>query len=124
MASPDTRIKNALDEARILMLGCQVLLGFEYRSFFEKRFERLTPVHQWLHLVALGVLLGAIALLFLTAARHRLVERGQNTPELHRCTVKTVGSALVPLAGVLGLDLYLAASQIIGEAPAGALGLG
>jgi predicted membrane channel-forming protein YqfA (hemolysin III family) len=122
MANLDARIKNALDEARILMLGCQVLLGFEYRSFFEYRFEQLTPFHQWLHLVALVALLVATALLFLTAARHRLVERGQNTLELLRFTVKTLGSALVPLAGVIGLDLYMAASQIIGEAQAWALG--
>jgi hypothetical protein len=124
MAKLDTKIKDALDEARILMLGCQVLLGFEYRSFFEPLFEDLTPVHQWLHLVALLALLAATALLFLTAARHRLVERGQNTPELHRFTVTTLGSALVPLAGVLGLDLYVAGAQILGEAPGWALGLG
>lgn len=124
MANLDARIKHALDEARILVLGCQVLLGFEYRSFFEQRFEQLTRFHQWLHLVALVALLAATALLFLTAARHRLVERGQNTPELHRFTVQTVGYVLVPIAGVLGLDLYLAASQILGEVPAQALGVG
>src|SRR5512138_1117225 len=35
------RVQNALDEGRILILGGQILLGFEYRAFFEHGFESL-----------------------------------------------------------------------------------
>ena len=41
MAPLGEKIQTALDEARILILGTQVLLGFEYRSFFEARFAGL-----------------------------------------------------------------------------------
>jgi len=69
-----TKVKNALDEARILVLGTQVLLGFQYRAFFEPAFERLPPLNQGLELVGLLLLLVAMGLVLLPAARHRLVE--------------------------------------------------
>ena len=44
MAKIKDKVQNALDEARILILGSQVLLGFQFRSVFEKGFETL-PEH-------------------------------------------------------------------------------
>ena len=104
-----TKVKNALDEARILVLGTQVLLGFQYRAFFEPPFERLPAVNQQLELAGLLLLLASMGLVLAPAARHRLVERGEDTPALHRFTMNAVGLALVPFAAVLGLDMYQAA---------------
>jgi hypothetical protein len=100
------KVKNALDEARILVLGTQVLLGFQYRAFFEPRFEKLPRTNQDLKLVGLLLLLAVMGLVMLPAARHRVVERGEDTPALHRFTMNTVGLALVPFAAALGLDLF------------------
>jgi hypothetical protein len=102
------KVKNALDEARILVLGTQVLLGFQYRAFFEPAFDRLPRMNQDLELVGLVLLLGVMGLLLVPAARHRLVERGEDTPALHRFTMKVMGAALVPFAAALGLDLFQA----------------
>src|SRR5712671_4595088 len=104
-----SKVKNALDEARILVLGTQVLLGFQYRAFFEPAFERLPPLNQQLELTGLLLLLASMGLVLAPAARHRLVERGEDTPALHRFTMNAVGLALVPFAVVLGLDMYQAA---------------
>lgn len=101
-----SKVKNALDEARILVLGTQVLLGFQYRAFFERAFDRLPRRNQDLKLVGLVLLLGVMGLLLLPAARHRLVERGEDTPGLHRFTMNVMGVALVPFAAALGLDLF------------------
>ena len=101
-----TKVKNALDEARILVLGTQVLLGFQYRSFFEGAFDRLPRTNQDLKVVGLVLLLGVMGLLVLPAARHRLVERGEDTQALHRFTINVTGAALVPFAAALGLDLF------------------
>jgi hypothetical protein len=101
-----SKVKNALDEARILVLGTQVLLGFQYRAFFEPAFDRLPRTNQDLKLVGLVLLLGVMGLLLLPAARHRLVERGEDTPALHRFTLNVVSIALVPFAAALGLDLF------------------
>jgi len=73
------RIKNALDEVRILVLGTQVLLGFAYRAFFEPRFERLAPRDKGVILASLCLLLAQIGVLLMPAARHRIVERGTDS---------------------------------------------
>ena len=41
MAKIKDKVENALDEARMLVLGAQVLVGFQLRSVFEKGFESL-----------------------------------------------------------------------------------
>ena len=103
-----TKVKNALDEARILVLGVQVLLGFQYRAFQEPAFEKLSRANQDLKLLGLALLLVTTALILLPAARHRLVERGEDSSALHKFTMDAVGLAVVPFAVVLGLDLYSA----------------
>jgi len=35
------KIKLTLDESRMLVLGAQILLGFQFRSVFEAAFDRL-----------------------------------------------------------------------------------
>ncbi|HWE25315.1 MAG TPA: DUF6328 family protein, partial [Myxococcales bacterium] len=103
-----TKIKNALDEARILVLGTQVLLGFQYRGFFEPVFAKLPRFQQSLNLVGLALLLIVMLLVMLPAARHRLVERGHDTAELHLSTMNAVTLALVPFAVALALDVFAA----------------
>jgi hypothetical protein len=41
------KLKQALDENRMLVLGVQVLIGFEYESIFHVRFEDQPPYLQW-----------------------------------------------------------------------------
>ena len=77
-----TRVKNALDEVRILVLGTQVLLGFAYRAFFEPRFERLPARDQGILFASLCLLLAQMGLLLLPAARHRIVEGGRDSEAL------------------------------------------
>ena len=65
MAKLNQKIKIALDESRMLILGTQILLGFQYRAIFERAFEKLPPTSQYLKLAALGILL--IAMLVILA---------------------------------------------------------
>ena len=46
----DRKVKTALDETRLLILGVQVLLGFEFQSFFQDGFEELSPASKTLRL--------------------------------------------------------------------------
>jgi len=107
-----TRIKNALDEVRILVLGTQVLLGFAYRAFFEPRFDRLSPRDKGVVLAGLCLLLGQIGILLMPAARHRIVERGKDSEALHRFAMNCAFVALLPFSFVLGLDLFLAMGTV------------
>src|SRR5919206_1661205 len=123
MAKTKDKVKNALDEARMLVLGAQVLIGLQFRSFFEKGFDSLPLVSQLLKLVGLGLMLVAIGLLISPAAYHRLVERGEDTEEIHRYTSRLMSYALLPFAVGLGIDLYVAAQKVVGWKAGAAAGL-
>lgn len=123
MTNVKNKVENALDEARMLVIGAQVLVGLQLRSFFEKGFESLPVTSQALKLAGLGLMLAAIGLLISPSAYHRLVEGGEDTHELHRYTSKMMGWALVPFSLGLGIDLYVAAAKVFGWKAGAAAGL-
>ncbi len=120
MAQIKDKVQNALDEARILILGAHILLGFQLRSFLEKGFETLPASSRFLMLAGLGLILVAVAMLVAPTAYHRIVERGEDTEEIHSYTSRVMTFALLPFALALGLNIYVAAAKI-GGTTAGAL---
>lgn len=123
MAKIKDKVKNALDEARMLVLGAQVLVGFQFRSVFEKGFESLPLPSQLLKLFGLGLMLVAIGLIISPSSYHRLVERGEDTEEIHRYTSKLMTWALLPFALGLGIDLFVATQKVFGWKAGAAAGL-
>lgn len=124
MAKLKDKIQKALDEGRMLVLGSQVLVGFQYRSVFEPGFEHLTRHSQYLKIFGLGLMLIAFGLLLAPGAYHRIVEEGEDTDRLHRFTTKVMGYALLPFAIALGFDTYVAIEPTLGRTPALGFGLG
>jgi DMSO reductase anchor subunit len=114
MTKLKNKISNALMEGRMLVIGSQVLLGFQFRSIFENSFEKLPLSSQALKLSALGLLCIAIGLLIAPAAYHRIVERGEDSHELHRFATRMMDWALLPFAIGLGIDLYVAFERVLG----------
>jgi hypothetical protein len=53
----DRRVKLALDETRLLILGVQVLLGFQFQSFFQDAFVELPSVSRWLCVAGVALLI-------------------------------------------------------------------
>jgi amino acid permease len=98
----------------MLVLGSQVLLGFQYRSAFEPGFEKLPVSSQYLKLIALGLMLFALGLLLAPGAYHRIIEEGEDTHRLHRFSSRVMDYALLPFAIALGLDLYVASHPTLG----------
>jgi hypothetical protein len=123
MAELKNKVKNALDEARMLVLGAQVLVGFQMRSTFEKGFDSLPVTSQALKLFGLGLMLVALGLIIAPSSYHRLVERGEDTHEIHRYTSKMMNWALLPFALGLGLDLYVSGQKVVGWKTGAAAGL-
>jgi amino acid permease len=115
MAQLKDKIQNALDEGRMLVLGAQVLLGFQFRSIFEPGFDKLPQASQYLKLCGLTLLLLVIALLITPGAHHRIVEEGEDTERQHRFTTVIVDWALLPFALAIGIDLYVAFRQTLGQ---------
>src|SRR6266508_4579068 len=102
MAKLKDRLEHAFDEARILILGASVLLGFQFRAPFETAFAGLPDAERMMRFTGLGLLLLALALLLAPGSFHRLVADGEATPEVHRFTPRTMQVAVGPLALVLG----------------------
>jgi hypothetical protein len=108
------KVTNALNEARILVLVAQVLLGIQYESAFQEGFATLPWSSRFLRLISLSLLLLAFILLLTPATYHRIVEVGADTARLHRFTGRVVGSALVPFAVSMTMDLYVGARTVVG----------
>jgi hypothetical protein len=115
MAKLKDKIQNALDEGRMLVLGAQVLLGFQFRAAFEPLFNKLPHSSQYLKMAGLTLMLLAIGLLLTPGAHHRIVEEGEDTDRQHEFTSSFMDWALLPFALALGLDLYIAVSQSLGR---------
>lgn len=116
------KIQNALDESRMLILGAQVLIGFQYRGVFEKGFLSLPRFTQHLLVGALGVMLIALALLIAPAAYHRIVEGGNDTEALHRFAIGVMKFALMPFSIGLGITLFAAAEKLTQRPVAAVIG--
>ncbi|GAC1651024.1 MAG: hypothetical protein NVS4B8_25670 [Herpetosiphon sp.] len=117
-----TKVTNALNEARMLVLGVQVLLGFQMRGVFEAGFARLPQTVRLVYGGGLTVLLISFGLLLLPASRHRIVEQGEDSLSFHQFVTRVLELALVPFAVALGVTLYTSSFRILG--PVGALLLG
>jgi uncharacterized protein DUF6328 len=122
MAELGNKVKNALDEARILLLGAQVLLGFQYRAFMEPGFDKLPADRQALQMAGLLLLILTLALLLLPASFHRIVERGNDSTRLVGFTSMSVTCALLPFTSAASLDLFGAADRLWGRTPGIAAG--
>jgi len=112
------KVKVGLDETRILILGSQILLGFQFQGAFRPAFER-QPFHaRMVWVAALALVTLTIALLITPSVQHRVVEGGRDTKRLLNVIGRCAGLALAPFALALGADLYLAVAPVLG------LGLG
>jgi hypothetical protein len=116
MAKTKDKVENALNEARMLILASQVLVGFQFRSFLEPGFEHLPRHSQVLTLIGLTLVLIAIALLMWPAAFHRIVEDGEDTEQLHDFTSTVMDWALLPFAMSLGILLFISTEKVINRA--------
>jgi hypothetical protein len=108
------KVQNALDEARLLILGTQVLLGLEFRSVFESGFERLPMHSRYFKLVSLTLMLVSLALLIWPGSYHRIVTKGVDTEEVHEFTSRVMQFALMPFAVAFGLDMFVAGERVAG----------
>ena len=123
---PDKKLKTALNETRLLILGAQVLLGFQFQVFFQDGFSDLEPLSRYVCLCGLASIVLAATFLVVPSMEHRLVEQGKASTRLLAATRFYTGAGLAPLALSIALATYVVFARHFGGAAGitGALVLG
>jgi hypothetical protein len=111
-------LKIALDETRMLILGAQVLLGFQMRSVFQEAFEQLPASSKVYDAAALFLMVAAVGLLIAPAAHHRVVDGGDATRRIMRIIGLCMSGALLLFATALGINIFIGLERIAGFAAA------
>ena len=124
MTALEDKVENALNETRMLILGAQVLLGFEFQSTFQPVYERLPTPVQEVKVVSLTLMLVAVGLLVTPSAFHQIVEGGNDSPRVPQFTNLIASLALLPFALGMGIDVYVASNVVLGPALAIVAGIG
>lgn len=103
-----------LEECRMVLPGIQALFGFQLIAVFNTGFDtKLTHFEQELHLLAIGFMALAIALIMTPAAYHRLVHATEVTDGFLRRSGVLLLSSMFPLAAGISIDFYLIARIIL-----------
>jgi len=114
VADLKSKVEDALNETRILILGGQVLIGAALRLYFVSAFQRL-PVALRVELtVVLGLMLFAIGLLMFPAAYHQIAARGEDTPAVHLQATTVMDWTLIIFCVGLGSYSAMAAMNFLG----------
>src|SRR5215207_1952251 len=101
--SLNKKVKTALDETRLLILGAQVLFGFQLNGVFQEAFKDLSLSTRLVDCAGQALMTLSIGLLIAPSMQHRIVENGEDTIRIHRITGLFAGMALLPF----GISLVL-----------------
>jgi len=108
------KVKTGLDETRLLLLGAQVLFGFQLNSVFQEGFTELSRATRLVNSVGQALMAIAIGLLIAPSMQHLIAEKRHDTLRLHQATGLFAGSALLPFGISLGLSFYVVFDRLYG----------
>ena len=107
-------ITHLLEECRMVLPGIQALFGFQLIAVFNSTFhERLNVTEQSLHLVAIGLVAIAVALVMAPAALHRQTNPRSATEEFLAIATRLLLLSMFPLMLGISFDFYLIARLIL-----------
>jgi hypothetical protein len=109
-------VETALQESRMLVLGAQILLGFELSGVFREEFESLPPQARLIGGVALLLMVVTVALLIAPESYHQIVDVKVNTGQFHKLITLAASCALLPFALSLGCALVTTGERVFGLA--------
>jgi Family of unknown function (DUF6328) len=103
-----------LEECRMVLPGIQALFGFQLVAVFNQRFgELLSAAEQKLHLLAIGLVAIAVALIMTPAAFHRQEGARVVTERFLQISTRLMLWSMLPLAVGICVDFYLIARIIL-----------
>jgi len=116
------KVKTALDETRMLIMGAQILVGFGLHGVFAEAFDQLPAYVRYADAAAIALLVVVVGLLIMPEPYHRIVEGGSDSGRFHDLVTDVADLALFPFALSLGLSIFVPAERIVGTPAAIACG--
>jgi hypothetical protein len=108
----EDRLKTALDESRLLILGVQVLFGFQFEAAFQDLFADVPAGSRYVHCAGLMLLLASMGLLIAPSLFHQIIHRGNSTPGAVRMATAFAGASLLQLTLGLGVAIFVTFEQL------------
>ena len=102
-----------LEECRMVLPGIQALFGFQLMAVFNAKFWDLIYFHRVLHLMAIGLVAIAVALVMTPAAYHRLALQNSVSQFLIDFSSRLLLYSMFPLMLGMCLDFYLISTMIL-----------
>jgi hypothetical protein len=107
-------LKTSLDELRMQMLGAQVLFGFQFQAMFQDNFRAVQYSGRVVYALGLALLIAVLGLLIAVPCQHRLVDGGETTLRIYAVSLRYATFALLPLAGAIVCDVFVATERPYG----------
>jgi Family of unknown function (DUF6328) len=111
----DRKLKTALDESRLLILGAQVLFGFMFQAVFQDLFKEVPAISQALQCAGLGLMLLSVCFLIAPSLYHQIVFGGESRPGALAYASWFAGASLLPLTLGLGASVFVAFEHLFGR---------
>lgn len=102
-----TKVEQMLTEARVIIPGCQALLGFQLIAMLTRAFDELPQDAKIMHAAGLCCVTIATILLMTPAALHRLSFGGDDSEPFLRLGSAFVIAASLPLTLGIAADVYV-----------------
>jgi hypothetical protein len=119
----DRKLKTALDESRLLILGAQVLFGFLFQAVFQDLFKEVPAASQALQCAGLGFMLLSVCFLIAPSLYHQIVFDGESRPGALAYASWFAGASLLPLTLGLGASVFVVFEHLFGRTAAAVFGL-
>jgi hypothetical protein len=111
----DAKLKTALDESRLLILGAQVLFGFAFQAVFQELFTEVDAAGRAMQILALGLLSISVAFLIVPSLYHQIACRGRTLHQALDVATSFAGWSLLPLTLGLGASAYVVFARFAGN---------
>ena len=118
----ESKLKTAMDNPRLLIMGGQVLFGFQFQAAFQELFEEVVGDSPAVHCASLALLVITIGALIAPALIHQIVYGGESRRGALEAATALAGASLLPLTLGLGCSAFVVFDRMMGRITAIAVG--
>src|SRR5437868_1915190 len=114
----DGKLKTALDESRLLILGAQILFGFTFEGVFQELFKEVALDTKIVQCAALAMMLLSIGCLIAPSIHHQIAYAGESRIGALRVATNFACISVLPLTVGLGASVFVIFDRMSGRAAA------